>query len=264
MANKAMKKYAKMRMVYGDHGTSNPHTESYMEPAYMDYGADARFRDKRGREHYDNGKYAPRSAMGWHDGMESRMGAYGEPEDRRYRRSSDGRFRAGMDGMEKSYPGKLAPVWREDTRMAMNPIGFNPGREMEYNYHSDAGYYPRSETEYVKGDMSEMGHASSRKTAMTKEMAEEWVGGMTNEDGTKGAHWTMDQVKQLMAQKGIQANPIHVWTAMNMLYSDYCAVLKKYNVNKAEFVLDLACAFLNDKDVTGDKLAKYYECVVEG
>lgn len=44
-----------------------------------------KLRDCRGREHYDNGRYAPRSEMM-------------EPEDRGYRRYSDGRFAPRNDG----------------------------------------------------------------------------------------------------------------------------------------------------------------------
>lgn len=44
-----------------------------------------KLRDRRGREHYDNGRYAPRSEMM-------------EPEDRGYRRYSDGRFAPRNDG----------------------------------------------------------------------------------------------------------------------------------------------------------------------
>ena len=53
--------------------------------------AEDRFRDRTGREHYDNGRYAPSSAMM-------------EPEDRGYRRYSDGRFapRSDMSGTRTS------------------------------------------------------------------------------------------------------------------------------------------------------------------
>ena len=53
--------------------------------SYDNYDVDDKFRDRRGREHYDNGRYAPRSEMM-------------EPEDRGYRRYSDGRFAPRNDG----------------------------------------------------------------------------------------------------------------------------------------------------------------------
>ena len=33
----------------------------------MEYGPEDKFRDRRGREHYDNGRYAPQSRMGDYD-----------------------------------------------------------------------------------------------------------------------------------------------------------------------------------------------------
>lgn len=289
MANNGsrMRRYAQMRMASGGNRNDSRLARSEMNMAYgnmtsgnMEMGGgysemrgnyggrsemEARFRDRRGREHYDNGRFAPRSAMVGNDGVESRMGYDGEPENRRrYRRTSDGRFRSGMDDMEDAYPGRISPVYREEAGMDMNTIGFNANREMDYNYRSDAGYYPRSEMDSNPGQMSSGGHASSKSTSMTKDMADEWTREMKNEDGTKGPHWTMEQVKQVMAQKGIQYDPLKIYLALNMMYSDYCAVLKKHNMNKMDVYLDLALAFLNDKDVQGDKLAKYYEYVVNG
>ncbi|MDY4223633.1 MAG: hypothetical protein SOX75_03020 [Candidatus Limivicinus sp.] len=50
---------------------------------------------------------------------------------------------------------------------------------------------------------------------------------------------------------------------MNMLYSDYFKVAKKFIVNNTEFYANLAEAFLCDKDAADDKLIRYYECVVD-
>ena len=51
--------------------------------SYENYDVDDKFRDRRGREHYDNGRYAPRSEMM-------------EPNDRGYHRYSDGRLPLAM------------------------------------------------------------------------------------------------------------------------------------------------------------------------
>jgi hypothetical protein len=98
---------------------------------------------------------------------------------------------------------------------------------------------------------------------MTKEMADEWTHGMKNEDGTKGPHWTMEQIKQVMAQKGIDCNPLEMYPVMNALYSDYCSVLKKWNMNKVDFYVDLACAWLNDSDAVPNKASAYFEHIVK-
>ncbi len=92
--------------------------------------------------------------------------------------------------------------------------------------------------------------------------AEEWVSHMENEDGTHGAHWTMDQVKNVMAQRKIDCDPIEFYAAMNMMYSDYYKVAKKHGVgNSLDFYVDMAKAFIEDKDAAPDKVYSYYEYV---
>lgn len=95
------------------------------------------------------------------------------------------------------------------------------------------------------------------ESRLSKEAAEEWVGGMRNEDGTSGAHWTMQQTDSVKAAQGIRLDPVDFWAAMNMMYSDYCAVAKKFNVASPEFFAALAEAFLCDADAPHDKLARY-------
>lgn len=86
---------------------------------------------------------------------------------------------------------------------------------------------------------------------------------MENADGTKGPHWSMDQTKQVAAQKNVSENPLEFWVAMNMMYSDYCAMAKKHNVNTVDFYVDMAKAFLDDKDAKPDKLGRYYYSIVK-
>ena len=51
---------------------------------------------------------------------------------------------------------------------------------------------------------------------------------------------------------------------MAMLGSNsICAVAKKYGVDNAEFFACMAEAFLDDEDAVPDKLAVYYDCIVE-
>lgn len=95
--------------------------------------------------------------------------------------------------------------------------------------------------------------------------AQEWVGQMENEDGTHGAHWTIDQVKQVIAQKKLDCDPIQMWAAMNMIYSDFYKVARKYGVGgNLDFYVDMAKAFLDDKDAAPNKISAYYEYVVGG
>lgn len=107
--------------------------------------------------------------------------------------------------------------------------------------------------------------AASGYIPFTKEMADEWSKHMDNEDGTRGAHWTLEQAKQVMAQRGIECDPVQFWAALNMVYSDYVKVAKKHGVgDKIDFYADMAKSFLCDKDAPEDKLARYYEYIVRG
>lgn len=85
-----------------------------------------------------------------------------------------------------------------------------------------------------------------------------WVSKMENADGTTGGHWSMEQARQAMAQRDIKADPVEFYAVLNMMYSDYCAVVKKYGVNQLDFYADLALAWIDDKDAKSGKTALYY------
>ena len=58
--------------------------------------------------------------------------------------------------------------------------------------------------------------------------------------------------------------PRWAWgVTMNMMYSDYYDVARKFGVNVPEFYAELARAFLMDKDGPGpeEKLCAYYRCI---
>lgn len=239
---------------------------------------EGRFRDDRGRERYDDGRFAP--MRNDYDGMEDRMDG---PESRR-RRDSRGRFRSdgyprmGDDWMEDNYrrggsregrtesgwyPNRPFPVYQEGGNERMNQIGFVAGgEEFPHRYRTEATHHTGNELEYRTSPR--MGGHGFGGAVFTKEMAEEWMRGMHNEDGTKGPHWTMEQAKQVMAQKGIQTDPVKFWVALNAIYSDLVAVAKKHNINTMDFYVDAATAFwLRDQDAVEDKLGAYYEYVVK-
>lgn len=201
---------------------------------------DARFRDRRGREHYDNGRYAP---------MRGEMDEDMEPESRRrMSRRRDGTFapRSEMredDDGEMHYPMYPMPIYEQD-EPHMNRIGFEA----------------ESEGKRYMGNIVPMRGGDKK---LTREMAEEWMAGIKNEDGKIGPHWPIEQTKQVMLQKGIEVEPVTFWVVMNMLYSDYCAVLKKHNVNTIDMYADLACAWIMDKDAVKEKAGAYYMDVVK-
>ena len=259
--------------------------------------AESKYRDRRGREHRENGEYAVRNYGGM-DNREMDMvsGGYGGMEmgmdnmESRRRRDSRGRFRSEMGDMNGGdmrmdydmesrngeyssqgsearmggYPNRPFPVYEGGGRM--NQIGFNAnGGEVQTNYRMNATHQSGNEMDYRPSPKMGGGYSSDMSMPMTREIAEEWTKGMKNEDGTKGPHWTMEQVKQVMAQKGIKYEPVYFWVVLNMMYSDYCAVLKKHGCNNIDLYIDLAAAWLNDSDVGAkDKLSAYYQYVVNG
>lgn len=95
------------------------------------------------------------------------------------------------------------------------------------------------------------------------EDAKEWMMHIRNGDGKTGPHWSIDQTNRALEKKQLDCEPHEFWATMNMLYSDYGDVAKKYGVDNAEFFACMAEAFLDDEDAVPDKLAVYYDCIVE-
>ena len=96
-----------------------------------------------------------------------------------------------------------------------------------------------------------------------RETAMQWAERMQNADGSTGPHWTMEQTSAVADASGA-GNDIPHWVfgvTMNMMYSDYYDVARKFGVNVPEFYAELARAFLMDKDgpEPTKKLMEYYE-----
>ncbi len=169
------------RNVYEDTYPGRDQRMAYEEDPY-----ESRFRDRRGREHYDNGRYAPQSRMGN----------------------------------------------VTDLRGSHNQIGFATS-----NDYTDE---------------------------LTDEEAEDWVESLKGTGGINGEHWSYDQTEKVMMQRGIECDPMEFYVVMNMLYSDYLNVFKKYNMGgNVNFYADLAKAWLEDPDATENKLAMYYRYIVK-
>ena len=84
---------------------------------------------------------------------------------------------------------------------------------------------------------------------------------MINEDGTIGAHWTLEQTNNVAKQYGVTFNHYNEYDwnyVMNMIYSDYYKVIP----NVIQSYIKFAKAFLDDKDAK-DKAFKYYYNVVK-
>ena len=95
------------------------------------------------------------------------------------------------------------------------------------------------------------------------EAAKEWTQHMQNEDGTSGPHWTLEQAKQIMAQRKINYSPHCFWAVLNSIYSDYSTVAKKHGLGgNLEFYIDMAKSWIDDKDAVSDKVYAYYTYIV--
>lgn len=226
-----MRPGARMLMMYGNRNRNREQNTEY-RPEYRyeteprDYRTIGyRFRDNRGQEHYDNGRYAPENNRTY------------EVENR-------------WDG----------PRYEQERR---NPIGFTA--RFDSTGRADAGYHSVQEGSWMTGEMQGNGGAKSNyRPEFSRQMAEEWAARMRNDDGSIGPHWNVEQIKKVMEQRGMSGDPVKLWIAMNMMYSDYCKVAKKLGVNTLDFYADMANAFLDDKDSGAkDKLAAYYEFIVK-
>lgn len=83
------------------------------------------------------------------------------------------------------------------------------------------------------------------------------VNGMINEDGTRGAHWTVEQTNQVAQTMGVKFERFNEYDwnyVMNMIYSDYYGVIS----NNVETYAALATRFLCDKDAGDGKAYKYF------
>lgn len=227
----------------------------------MNYGPEDRFHDRRGREHYDNGRYAPvrneseyggEMRYGYGKEMRGNYGGDYDMESRRGRRRGARSEHEGMMGEEEYWPPYSPPVY--ETGSTMNRIGFDQPRNVMP--------FPMGNMGGRSGSM-EMANRPRSSEGFSKEDAEEWVMAMQNEDGTKGPHWKFEDVQRLMKQRGIKHDPYEFWAVLNGVYSDYCAVAKKHGVNTMDFYVDFANAWINDKDAVPNKTAMYYECITK-
>lgn len=174
-----------------------------------------RYRDSRGREHYDNGRYAP------------------------------------MDDMRRTPMDYTGDVWMPPYYDDDKVIGF------------DRSNATRSTDKHTTQAATMARAVTTGSEGMTAQIAEEWASKMQNEDGTTGPHWSMDQVKTVMQQRGIDFDLPEFYAALNMIYSDYVNVAKKLGISNIDFYVGMAQAFLDDKDAGKDKLLRYYRNVVK-
>lgn len=86
------------------------------------------------------------------------------------------------------------------------------------------------------------------------------VAALENEDGTKGAHWTVSQTTDLAKSKGIAFTHFNEWDfayVLNMVYSDFYGAIP----DTAESYFKVAKSFLMDKDAPEGKAFLYYKAM---
>lgn len=94
--------------------------------------------------------------------------------------------------------------------------------------------------------------------------ARKWVKSMHNADGTPAPHFDEDKAETLRKAHCPDCDQWEWYVALNMMYADYVEVAKKMQLNKDEFYLHMAKAFLMDEDAGEGKLAKYMEVIPKG
>lgn len=123
----------------------------------------------------------------------------------------------------------------------------------EYDYAQNDGRY-RPEEHVMEAHKAYPEHIGETK-------AREWVMHMKNSDGTQGTHFSPETAEPLRAAHCPDCDKWDFFAAINMIYSDYGAVIKKFGVDKPEVYACLAKAFLEDEDAGKHKLRKYIDAM---
>lgn len=96
-----------------------------------------------------------------------------------------------------------------------------------------------------------------------EEHARKAVSKMENEDGSRGQHWSVEETSALANQYGIRFdskfNKYDWYVALNMVYSDYYKVIVNMTgSNNSKYFVELAKAWICDKDIDEGKMWYYY------
>lgn len=76
----------------------------------------------------------------------------------------------------------------------------------------------------------------------------------------KGQNWSMQQVKDLCREHGIDKDIVNWYLVLNMVYNDYCGTAKAFGLQgDEEFYWSLAKDFIEDPDAKPLKVEKYFQ-----
>lgn len=175
------------------------------------------------------------------------------------RRNSDMRLSDPI-GTEPEYPQEM--MW--DGKQGVKGTGpYGIGGRL-YSRGADYGYDGEDMESF------EDGHHPSGLMRLKKKDFMKWEKQLENADGSHGKHFEAQQIKKIAEQLGIKYHGYdekELCMTANMLYSDYCEVLKGVIPPEKELVayVKLAQAWLEDPDAPvegSEKLALYYWCIV--
>lgn len=166
---------------------------------------------------------------------EDRQNEREEAERREHEQRPQSRRMGGYEAHERSMYGGRA-----------NMMGFENDEEEEGDWEG------RFRSGKAQGH-----HSETEKRELTEERVKKWVSGMQNSDNTRGGHFGMDRAELQRNAICSECDKLEFYAAMNMMYSDYCAVAKEMGVDRPEFYAKMAKAFLMDKDAGEGKLEKY-------
>lgn len=197
--------------------------------------------------------------------MENRRASYSSRDMRNSRDGNDYRQMRDSASDSRDMRGSRGNVEFEGN------MDFRDRRDYSYDMSTGIGSDMR---DYVHGssDMRDYARGSrdTHKMRLSKTDMHDWKQRMENEDGTRGAHYSMDQIMSVADKLGIKFSEFdekEFCIAVNMMYSDYCKVAKHYVSPDKEimFFADFAKAFLEDEDAPegSEKLALYYHCIVD-
>lgn len=140
----------------------------------------------------------------------------------------------------------------------------------EYRYDDECYDYARGRRggrdrgyDYAKGDdMDEL--------RLSKHEIKMWGRELMNADGTRGKHYTLEQIMPVAQQMGVKFDEFtdeEFCIVVNMLYSDFCEATRKFVAPDKElkFYVELAKAWLDDDDgpEPEEKLALYFYDIVD-
>ena len=155
----------------------------------------------------------------------------------------------------------------EDGRRGRNGRFMRDSRDYHERGNIDfEGTMDFDDRDYDDRDMRDYGDTLK----LSKADIQQWKQMLKNEDGTHGAHYEMSQIMDIADKHNVRFKEFDekdLCMTVNMLYSDYCEVVKRYVSPDKEltFFVEMAIAFLCDRDgpEASEKLALYYNCIVD-